>query len=109
MNYKGYDAVVEYDEEAHLFHGEVLHLRDVITFQGDSVTELEQAFHDSVEDYIDFCASRGEKPEKPYSGKMILRIKPELHKEITYQARAQGVSVNTMISEALKEYTSKRK
>jgi predicted HicB family RNase H-like nuclease len=108
MKYKGYEAMVSYDEEARIFHGEVLHLRDVITFQGESVTELEQAFHASVEDYLDFCAQRGEKPEKPYSGKLILRIKPELHKTITYQARLRKTSVNSLIAEALEKYTAGR-
>lgn len=109
MKYKGYEAVVEYNEEAHLFHGEVLHLRDVITFQGESVAELEQAFHDSIDDYLDFCAERGEEPEKPYSGKLILRLDPELHKAITYQARRSNKSINTWISEALEHYSSKDK
>jgi len=109
MKYKGYEAVVEYDEEAHLFHGEVLHLRDVITFQGESVAELEQAFHDSIDDYLDFCAERGEEPEKSYSGKLILRLDPELHKTITYQARRSNKSINTWISEALEHYSTKDK
>jgi predicted HicB family RNase H-like nuclease len=109
MKYKGYEAVVEYNEEAHLFHGEVLHLRDVITFQGESVAELEQAFHDSIDDYLDFCVERGEEPEKPYSGKLILRLDPELHKAITYQARRSNKSINTWISEALEHYSSKDK
>jgi predicted HicB family RNase H-like nuclease len=65
MKYKNYEASVTYDEDARIFHGEVLHLRDVITFQGESVNELEQAFHDSVDDYLEFCKERGEKPEKP--------------------------------------------
>lgn len=64
MNYKGHEAVIEYDDAAHIFHGEVLHLRDVITFEGESIAELEQAFRDSVEDYLEFCAERGEEPEK---------------------------------------------
>ena len=64
MNYKGYEARVELDDEAGVFHGEVINTRDVITFQGSSVEELKQAFEDSVDDYLEFCASRGEDPEK---------------------------------------------
>ena len=56
MSYKGYQAIVAYDEDAEIFHGEVVNLRDVITFQGKSVKELEKAFSDSVEDYIAFRA-----------------------------------------------------
>lgn len=56
MTYKGYIAMVEYDDAAGIFHGEVVNLRDVITFQGTSVEELRQAFVDSVDDYLEFCA-----------------------------------------------------
>ncbi len=68
MTCKGYDALVQYDGDAEIFHGEVMNLRDVITFQGGSVAELKQALADSVEDYLAFCWARGEEPEKPYSG-----------------------------------------
>ena len=63
MTYKGYEAAVEYDEDAEIFHGEVVNLRDVITFQGRSVSELKKAFDGSVEDYLAFCEARGEDPE----------------------------------------------
>ncbi|MDZ4796593.1 MAG: type II toxin-antitoxin system HicB family antitoxin, partial [Bryobacteraceae bacterium] len=74
MTYKNYDAVVRFDEQAGLFHGEVVNTRDVITFQGTSVKELEKAFRESVEDYLAFCAERAEEPEKPYSGKFVVRV-----------------------------------
>ena len=64
MKYKGYIGHVEYDDEAKLFHGDVVGLRDIITFQGKSVDELEQAFKDSVEDYLEWCKERGLEPEK---------------------------------------------
>lgn len=64
MEYKGYEAVVNYDEEAKIFSGEVTNTTDVITFQGESVPEVEKAFHDSVDDYLEFCESRGEKEDK---------------------------------------------
>jgi len=67
MEYKGYQAKVEIAGEAKLFHGEVINLRDVITFEADCKDDLLQAFHDSVDDYINFCTERGENPEKPSS------------------------------------------
>lgn len=68
MIYKGYSGHVELDDEAGLFHGEVLDTRDVITFQGTSVEELIQAFRDSIDDYLEHCRKRGEEPElAPYS------------------------------------------
>ena len=76
MEYKGYFARVEFDDEANIFHGEVINLRDVISFEGESVDELRKAFIDSVEDYLEFCAERGEDPEKPYSGKFLVRVGP---------------------------------
>jgi predicted HicB family RNase H-like nuclease len=109
MKYLDYEAVVEYDEEARIFHGEVLHIRDVITFQGESVDGLEQAFHDSVDDYLAFCAERGETPEKPYSGKLILRIPPDLHRKVSARAKMEKVSINHLIAEALQEYTTQKK
>jgi predicted HicB family RNase H-like nuclease len=71
MKYKGYQGHVDYDDKAKLFHGEVVGLRDVITFQGTSVDELEQAFKDSVDEYLDFCKELGRAPEKPFSGKLL--------------------------------------
>jgi len=72
--------------EDDVFHGEVINLRDVITFQGRTINELRQAFQESVEDYLLFCAERCEQPEKPYSGKFSVRIDPELHRKILIQA-----------------------
>ena len=82
-----------------MFHGEVINLRDVITFQGQTVNELRRAFQESVEDYLAFCAERGEQPEKPYSGKFSVRINPELHRRITIQARTASKSLNHWISD----------
>lgn len=101
MEYKGYVAKVEFDDEAGTFYGEVVNLRDVITFEGESVDELRQAFQDSVEDYLAFCAERGEEPEKPYSGKFSVRIPPELHRKITIKARMADKSLNSWISDTL--------
>jgi predicted HicB family RNase H-like nuclease len=102
MMYKGYEAVVSFDEEADLFHGEVINTRDVITFQGRSVKELRKAFRDSVDDYLNFCKERGEPPEKPFSGKLVIRISPELHREISIEARKKQQSLNALISEKLR-------
>ncbi|MBB3144718.1 putative HicB family RNase H-like nuclease [Phyllobacterium trifolii] len=97
MHYKGYEAVIEFDEEADIFHGEVINLRDVITFQGSSAMELKQAFADSIEDYLAFCAERGEEPDKPFSGQFVVRAEPILHKAISSAARRAGVSLNKWV------------
>ncbi|MBS4170023.1 Uncharacterized protein NEOC95_000742 [Neochlamydia sp. AcF95] len=83
MKYKGYTGHVVYDDEAKIFHGDVLGIRDFITFQGKTVDELEQAFKDSVQDYLTFCAKRKEEPAKPFSGEFNLRLSPELHAKLS--------------------------
>jgi predicted HicB family RNase H-like nuclease len=101
MQYKGYKASVQFDDEAKILHGEVLGLRDVVTFQADSVSELEKAFHDSVDDYLEFCKERGEEPERPYSGKFLLRLDPSLHRQVDVAAAAAGQSVNAWVANIL--------
>ncbi|MGH2415281.1 MAG: type II toxin-antitoxin system HicB family antitoxin [Microcystaceae cyanobacterium] len=101
MKYKGYEAIVSFDDEANLFHGEVINIRDVITFQGQSVDELKKAFQESVDDYLDFCAERSEEPDKPFSGRFVLRLAPELHKQIYIRAKQEGKSLNAWVEEKL--------
>ncbi len=101
MRFKGYLADVVYDDEAKLFHGEVLGLKDIITFQGTSVKDLEKAFHDSVDDYLDWCKERGEKPEKTFSGSLCVRMSPDLHAKLTHEAQRKNQSLNNLIVEKL--------
>ena len=101
MEYKGYVGRVEFDDEAGLFHGEVVNTRDVITFQGATVEELRTAFRDSVDDYLAFCAERGEEPEKPYSGQFVTRVSPALHRKISMAASLAGKSLNAWVAEQL--------
>ncbi len=101
MSYKGYTGHVEFDDEAGIFHGEVLDLRDMVTFQGKSVDELEQAFKDSVDDYLEFCQERNEEPDKPFSGKLMLRLPPELHRKVYTSSKREGKSLNQWIAERL--------
>ncbi len=101
IEYKGYIGHVEFDDEAEIFHGEVINTRDVITFQGKTVDEIKQAFRDSVEDYLDYCAKLGQEPEKPFTGKFMLRIPPDLHRKIFVAAKQSGESINAWIKEQL--------
>ena len=106
MKYKGYTGHVEYDDEAKIFHGEVLGIKDVVTFQGTTVDEIEQAFKDSVDDYLTFCAERGEEPDRPFSGKFNLRISPELHAKLSIAAQLQGESLNNYITKMLQRFVA---
>jgi len=103
MEYKGYVGIVEYDDKAKLFHGDVSNTRDVITFQGKSVDEIEKAFQESIDDYISWCEKDGINPEKPYSGKFNLRLSPELHKEVAVTAKKLKISINTFVEKALQD------
>jgi len=101
MEYKGYLAHTEFDDEADIFHGEVVNVRDVITFQGKSVDELRHAFQDSVEDYLAFCAERREEPERPFSGRFTIRLSPEQHRQVILAAEKTGKGVDAWVVEAL--------
>ena len=101
MNYKGYIATVEYDEHSRIFAGEVLNTRAVITFQGSTVDEIEQEFHNSVDDYLDWCREDGVSPEKPYSGRLNVRFEPVLHQRAAVAAKSMGISLNKFIEKAV--------
>ena len=103
LSYKGYTGHDEFDDEARLFHGEVLDTRDVVTFQGQSVDEIERAFHESVDDYLAFCAERGEAPDKPFSGRLMLRLPKDLHRDVFVGARRTGKSLNQFVVDRLRQ------
>jgi len=106
MEYKGYVSRIKFDDEANIFHGEVINIRDVITFQGKSVDELRKAFEDSVEDYLAFCAERGEEPDKPFSGRFTVRLSPEQHRKVILAAEKAGKDIEVWVEEALAQAAS---
>lgn len=103
IEYKGYIGHVEFDDEADIFHGEVINTRDVITFQGKSVSELRKALKGSVDEYLAFCKKKNRAPEKPFSGKFMLRVPPELHRELFIAAKTKGLSLNKFVTDLLGE------
>jgi predicted HicB family RNase H-like nuclease len=96
LEYHGYLGSI--DAEDGCFVGRVVGLRDVITFEGKSFADVEQAFRDSIDDYLAFCSERGEPPDRPYSGKIPLRLSPETHRKAALRAEAAGVSLNPWIA-----------
>ena len=94
MNCKGYYAKVEFDPEDHIFIGHIIGIRDVIGFHGESVAELEIAFHEAVDNYIAACKELGQKPNKPYSGNLMLRVPAEVHAAVAAAAESSGKSIN---------------
>ncbi len=105
MEYKGYTAKVAFEPEAKVFFGRVLNIRDVLTFEGTSVKALEKAFCETVDDYLEMCAERGEEPERPFTGNLRLRMPPDLHRRSAALAEAKGKSLNAFINDALKQAT----
>ena len=107
FKYKGYLGSFEYDESIEGFHGRVQLINDVVTFEGEGAKELQQAFRDSVDVYLEWCAERDEEPEKPFSGTLSLRLPPELHRRIAMAAVLRGVpSLNKFIELQLEEAIS---
>ena len=106
LTHKGYTAKIEFDPEDRIFFGRLLGINDVIGFHADNVDELEKAFREAVDDYIETCAKVGKKPEKPYSGNLAFRVDPELHAQAAIAAQLSGKSLNQwgeeVISEALR-------
>lgn len=107
MEYKGYLGKVEFDDAAGVFHGEVIATRDVITFQGASVTELTKAFRESIDDYLAFCKQRGEAPDRPFSGQFVTRVPAELHRRLTIAAALSGQSLNAFVTAQLQAAVQK--
>ena len=99
MEYKGYTAgPIDFDPDEGVFSGTVAGLKDVVHFEGTTADELTQAFRDSVDDYLAYCAERGETPDRPYSGKVLVRTDPDLHRKAAVRAAAEGVSLSQWIS-----------
>lgn len=101
LNYKGYTGQIEIDLDADILHGHVLDIKDVITFEGKTIEGAKQAFHESVDDYLEFCAELGEEPDKPFSGKLPFRTTPDHHRLIYLAATKAGKSINAWMDDML--------
>lgn len=107
LRYKGYVGNVEFSEEDNYFVGHVEGLRKaMIIYEGDSVTALRKDFEEAIDNYLDCCRSEGEEPERPYSGRLVLRIPSALHGTAAEKAEAMGISLNDFISRALQAAVS---
>lgn len=101
LTYKGYQGRFEYDQDADIFHGDVLHINDVVTFQGRSIDELKAALAESIEVYLEYCTRKGRPPQKPFSGSFNVRMTPDVHQQIAMRAAHDGVSLNKWVTGAL--------
>jgi predicted HicB family RNase H-like nuclease len=94
MTYMGYSARIEYDDEDGILFGQLAGIRDGVGFHADNVEDLRTAFHEAVDDYLETCAKVGKEPQKPYSGKMMFRVSPEVHRRAALAAELSGKSLN---------------
>ncbi len=101
MKYKNYIARIDYDEEDRIFVGRLVGIDDIVSFHGSNVDELETAFHESVDHYIEVSERTGRPAQKPYSGKLMLRINPDIHAAIATISQVQGKSINQWAGEVL--------
>ena len=105
MSYKEYSAHIEYSDEDVCFIGHIAGIRDVVGFHGESVAELRAAFEEAVDDYLATCKKLKRSPQRPYSGKVMLRIDPGIHARVAMLAEAQGKSLNAWAQEVLQRAT----
>jgi predicted HicB family RNase H-like nuclease len=101
LNYKGYYAKIEFDPEDHIFMGRIIGIRDVVGFHGESVSEIENAFAEAVDNYLAACAELDQEPNKPYSGNLMLRIPADIHASVASAAQASGKSINQWATKVL--------
>ena len=106
IEYKGYIGVFELDSELDTFHGWVINTNDVITFYGSSIAQLREEMQKSIEAYLSFCREHNREPEKPFSGKMMIRTSPELHRRIALEAARRRISMNTYVQKILEKAVS---
>ena len=100
MSYKNYLASIEYSEEDACFIGKIAGIQDIVGFHADNVAQLRTAFHEAVDDYVATCAKIGKLPQKAYSGKVMLRIPPDIHARAATVAQSRGLSLNQFAAQA---------
>ena len=102
MTYNGYTGIVEFDGDDEIFFGHIAAINDLIGFHAETVADLKAAFHEAVDDYIATCQRIGKVPDKPYSGKVMFRLPPELHAQAALAAEVCGLSLNQWAEAALR-------
>lgn len=103
LHYKNYTGSVEFSEEDSVFHGKVIGIKALISFEGDSVNAITGDFQQAVDEYLKFCTAKGIEPEKPFKGSFNVRISADLHRKLALTASTRGVSLNTMVEKAIRQ------
>jgi len=103
LHYKDFVGSVQFSEEDAVFHGKIVGIKSLVTFEGDSVHAITEDFHQAVDEYLEFCAENGQEPEKPFKGSFNVRVGAELHRKAALTASAQGVSLNALVESAIRQ------
>lgn len=106
MEYKGYHAKIEYSPEDEAFVGKVFGITDTLVFDGRSIEELQTMFHTSIDDYLELCHEIGKQPDREYGGTFNVRVPVELHREAAMAAESKDISLNQLVTEALRRYVA---
>ncbi len=106
LRYKNFIASVHFSSDDEVFHGKIEGIEDSVTFEGETVTALKNAFEDAVEDYLEICKQIDKDPHKSYKGSFNIRIKPELHKKAAFRSRELGMSLNQFVEKAISRFVS---
>lgn len=104
MEYKGYvSGPIDFDPDDGTFSGVVAGLSDVIHFEGTNAAELWDSFRGSIDEYLKLCEELGRQPDRPFSGKMLIRATPELHRKAALRAAAEGVSLSQWVAKQIEQ------
>ena len=106
MEYRGYHAKIEYSPEDETFIGQVFGVADTLVFDGQSIEELRAMFHASVDDYLELCRTIGKEPDREYRGTFNVRVPAELHRKAAMAAESMDISLNQLVTEALRRYVA---
>lgn len=106
IQYKNYVGTVEWTDEDGVFHGRVLGIRGLISYEGKDIDSLKKDFRDSIDDYLRYCDAKGIKPQEPFKGSFNVRVEPELHRKAAEKAKESGISLNKLVINALTAYLS---
>ena len=107
LEYKGYMGTVEYSAKDNILYGRVIGINGLISYEGESVSDLKADFEEAVDDYLEMCAENGIEPQKNYKGSFNIRISPELHRNIALYASAHNMTLNSAVEQAIENYVSK--
>ncbi len=106
LEYKGYHTKIEFDAETFVLRGKIEGIKDFVDFECSDVTQVEEEFHNAVDEYLEFCKEVGKEPDKEYKGTFNIRISPDLHRKLAVVALKKGDTLNSSVEKAISQYVS---